>query len=88
MYTICMASLGHNPDDLVEVLAARGISQQCPFCNDDQWFATDPTFVLLDPHARGDFVISGEGMPVIAFACKGCGFIRQHSTMVLHRHAR
>lgn len=82
-----MASLGHLPDELLQTLADRGIRQQCPFCDNDKWLSTEPAFVRLDPDARGDFLTTGEGLPMIAFACTNCGFIRQHSTSILHRNA-
>jgi len=80
-----MASLGHNPEVLGQTLADRATLNRCPFCERDQWIAAEPIFVDVDPKV-GPF-IAGDGLPVLPLVCENCGFVRMHSTTILHRHA-
>jgi hypothetical protein len=85
-----MASLGHSPEELNDALdkavARNGLDQRCPICAEDEWDGAEPTF-LRTPDARGRFMSSGEGIAVLPLACTNCGYLRFHSTTILHHHA-
>jgi hypothetical protein len=85
-----MAALGDSPEDLCEesqrALSREGADETCPFCHVNAgWQKVEPAFLHVSEGARGPFVLAG-GIPALSFACERCGFIRFHSTTILHRN--
>ncbi|MGI8920740.1 MAG: hypothetical protein ACR2HD_03560 [Solirubrobacteraceae bacterium] len=58
-------------------LTGQAVAPKCPFCGASNWSVSATPMIL--PAAGDDgALIPGQGYPVRALVCGGCGFVRTH----------
>jgi hypothetical protein len=69
-------------EQIITALAAHGV-KQCPRCDSNAWVLVDGFLHHSISNRSGSVVLGGPTIPTIAVICKNCGFISQHSAIIL-----
>ncbi len=70
-------------EQIITALAAHGVKQSCPRCDSTTWALVDGFLHHTISDRAGSVVLGGPTIPTVAVICKNCGFISQHSAVIL-----
>src|SRR3990167_4902192 len=69
---------------IVSTLEKKGVCSCCPMCGNKSFVLSEGYFVnTIQPDMAGCIRLEGPSIPTIAIICKQCGFVSQHSAMLL-----
>lgn len=68
---------------IVKILEEKGVRSCCPMCGNKSFILPEGYFInTIQPDFKG-ISLGGPGIPTIAIICKQCGFMSQHSAVLL-----
>jgi hypothetical protein len=59
-------------------LQNKGATKPCARCGHSHFSVVDETLLTLQP-LSGDFILGGDGVPVVIVACNNCGNLWHHA---------
>ena len=69
---------------IVKILEEKGVRSCCPMCGNKSFVLSEGYLTnTIQPDFTGGIRLDGPGIPTIAIICKKCGFMSQHSAVLL-----
>lgn len=68
---------------VTQALEAKGVSSQCPRCNQNRWDSIDQYAQFSMSATTSDVTIGGATIPAVGLACANCGFLTWHAAATL-----
>jgi hypothetical protein len=69
---------------IVKTLEEKGVRSCCPMCDNKSFVLSEGYLTnTIQPDFKGGIRLGGPSIPTIAIICKKCGFMSQHSAVLL-----
>jgi hypothetical protein len=68
---------------IMNALKEHGVKGSCPRCGTDSWALVDGYVYHPVGDDAGRLVIGGRTLPTISLLCANCGYLSEHSPVVL-----
>ena len=70
---------------IVDAFRKRGVSLKCPRCGQNKMAIIEEGYLanVIQPTDLSQIAIQGDNIPTIGTVCENCGFVAQHSLVIL-----